>query len=162
VDEPDNAEAAAAPAKKGGGLVKKLVLIVLLLGAVGAGGAWWFLRGTPAAAAAAEPSLEEQGLLSFEPFLVNLTDAGGNRFLKTTIQLVLESDAEAKHISDTPVVLMHLRSTILELLTQQAAPALVTPEGKAALKAAIKERAGALLPGQKVLDVLFAEFVVQF
>jgi flagellar basal body-associated protein FliL len=48
------------------------------------------------------------------------------------------------------------------VLTVQNAPALVTPDGKSALKQAIKERTSPLVPGKKVLDVLFSEFVVQF
>ena len=61
-----------------------------------------------------------------------------------------------------PATAEELRSAILELLTQQSAPALVTPEGKTALKDAIKARTNPLLADQKVLDVLFSEFVVQF
>jgi flagellar basal body-associated protein FliL len=36
------------------------------------------------------------------------------------------------------------------------------PSGKAALKKGIQERATEVLKEQKVFDVLFAEFVVQF
>jgi len=48
------------------------------------------------------------------------------------------------------------------LLTTQKSTDLVTPEGKLALKEAIKLRVAADVPDQKVLDVLFSEFVVQF
>ena len=73
------------------------------------------------------------------------------------------SEEIALHIQEKPVVLSQLRSTILELLTLQSATALVTPEGKDALKAAIKTRVGKhLSKDQQVMDVLFAEFVVQF
>jgi flagellar basal body-associated protein FliL len=51
---------------------------------------------------------------------------------------------------------------VLELLAQQTATALVTPEGKAAMKAAIISRAQEALDGGKIADVLFSEFVVQF
>jgi flagellar basal body-associated protein FliL len=56
----------------------------------------------------------------------------------------------------------HLRSAILELLTLESAPVLVTPEGKETLKKKIKARTSELLKDQKVIDVLFSEFVVQF
>ena len=62
----------------------------------------------------------------------------------------------------TPVVVSRIRSEILELLTQQTGAALVTPEGKAALKTAIGARLAPVLEGGKVIDVLFSEFVVQF
>lgn len=154
--------AGEAPTKKKSGLMMKLVIGLVVVLALGGGAAWWFMRGSTAQAATEEPALEERGLLSFEPFLVNLTDAGGNRFLKVTIRLSLESAEEAKLVEESPVVVSHLRSAILELLAQQSAPALVTPEGKDALKKAIKEQTGSLLKHQKVLDVLFSEFVVQF
>ena len=160
--EPEVQEIAPPQPKKKGGLMMKLIIGVVLLGGVGGGAAWWLLGTKTEAKEAAEPPLEERGLLTFEPFLANLTDEGGNRFLKATIGLVVETEAEAKHIEETPVVMGHLRSTILELLAVQSAPVLVTPEGKETLKKKIKEQTSALLKDKKVIDVLFSEFVVQF
>jgi flagellar FliL protein len=150
-----------APAKKKGGLIKKLLIPLVVLVVLGGAGGWWMMRGG-ASAEPAEPPLESRGLLAFEPFLVNLADSGGNRFLKINVQLVLGTAEEAKHIEEKSVVLMHLRSAILELLTVQQADTLVTAEGKKALKEAIKTRVTPDLPHQKVIDVLFSEFVVQF
>jgi flagellar FliL protein len=163
--EQEGADGATPPAaaKKGGGIMKWLILTVLVVGIGGGGAAWWLAGSSSAASAeASEPSLDARGLVAFEPFLVNLADQGGNRFLKATIQLVLESPEQATHVEETLVVKSHLRSAILELLTQQSAPALVTQDGKDALKAAIKTRTTPLLADAKVLDVLFSEFVVQF
>jgi flagellar FliL protein len=157
----EQTELPAAPPKKKSGLLLKLVIALVVLGGGGGGAAWWFL-GAKAQAAAEEPPLESRGLVTFEPFLVNLTDAGGGRFLKANIGLVVETPEEAKKIEDTPVVIGHLRSAMLELLAEQSAGVLVTPEGKDALKKTIREKTGALLRTQKVLDVLFSEFVVQF
>lgn len=149
------------PAKKGGKLVMMFVIVLVVLGA-GGGGAWWFMRGETAKAEEKEPDPAERGLVSFEPFLVNLADPGGGRFLKTTIQVVVSSGKEAAHLKETPVLVMQARSAILELLTLQTADTLVTPEGKQALKDAIKEKIGKALGHVKVVDVLFSEFVVQF
>ena len=151
------------PVPKTGGLKKLLKIalpVVVVLGAAGAGGWWWLGRST--VAAATETPLAERGLVTFEPFLVNLADAGGSRFLKVNVQLVVASPEQAKKVQESPVVLMQVRSGILELLTQQSAAALVTAVGKKDLKAAIKAHASTLLPGQQVVDVLFSEFVVQF
>ena len=165
----DNAEGqegeapAPAPKKKKGGGMKWLFIGALAVILGGAGAAWWMLGGsTTEAAEAAEPELSTRGVFAFEPFLVNLADDGGQRFLKATVSLVVENPEEAKHIEETPVIVAHIRSAIIEVLTQQKAPALVTPEGKTALKQAIKDRTSPLLPEKKVLDVLFSEFVVQF
>src|SRR5262245_38393606 len=153
---------AAAPKKKKRGMAKTLILGVVVLGVVRGGAGWWFLRGTKAQAEEAPPPLESRGVITFEPFLVNLADAGGNRFLKVSIQLVVGTAEEAKHVQESPVVVMHLRSAILELLTIQQAAVLVTPDGKKTLKDAIKTRVTPDLPHVKVFDVLFSEFVVQF
>jgi flagellar FliL protein len=151
---------APAKKKKGKGLML-MVLVVLLAG--GGGGAYWWLSRTPAVEAAPrEIPLSERGLVPFEPFMVNLVDGGGNRFLKVNLQLVLEDAASAEKVLGTPVVVSRIRSEILELLTQQQAAVLVTPEGKAALKTAIGERLVPVLEGGKVIDVLFSEFIVQF
>lgn len=155
VDEPE-----AAPRAKGG-LVKKLVMGLVLLTMTGGGAAWW-LSGGGEPVEAQEPPLASRGLVTFEPFLVNLADAGGNRFLKVTVQLVIGSPEEAAHVAETPVVLMQVRSAILELLTEQTAPVLVTADGKQHLKEAIKTRVSGYLEDQEVIDVLFSEFVVQF
>jgi flagellar basal body-associated protein FliL len=156
-ETPTPSETPAPPAKRGRGWLVITLAIVLV---AGGGAGWWLLSGTPAEAD--EPSIEERGMLTFEPFLVNLADTGGNRFFKVNVQLVLPSAEGAEHLQKTPVVLMHLRSAILELLTQQTSAALVTPQGKAALRDAIKEKTSGLIDKQKVIDVLFSEFVVQF
>jgi flagellar basal body-associated protein FliL len=135
--------------------------VVALFALVAAGGlGWWLLS---AGETKVEARLEDRGLVTFgDPFLVNLSDAGGARFLKATVQLVMTTQEEADHVQKTPVVLMHLRSTILELFTQQKSADLVTTEGKHALKRLVVERVNADLAPRKVIDVLFSEFVVQF
>ncbi len=147
------------PRKKKGKLLPMLLAVVVIGG--GAGGWWWMNRGQVEAAPKETP-LSERGLLVFEPFMVNLSDEGGNRFLKLSLQLVLEDQAEAAEISESPVVLSRVRSDILELLTEQSADQLVKPEGKQSLKSAIKARIAEGLEHKQVIDVLFSEFVVQF
>ncbi|MDE3154001.1 MAG: flagellar basal body-associated FliL family protein [Acidobacteriota bacterium] len=161
--------AAPAAAKSGSNPWKmiSMVLVVLVLVA-GAGGAgfWWSRRGVAAEAkvapaAAAVPAVGK-GIVSFQPFLANLADPGGNRFLRTSVQLVVPTAAEGDEISKDDVTVMRLRSAILELLTEQTADQLVTPKGKDVLKKAIKDRATQILGTVPVVDVLFSDFVVQF
>ena len=137
-------------------------LVALLLLASGTGGAWWWMRIAAATPEITETPLGERGLVTFDPFLVNLADAGGSRFLKINIQLVVNSAVAAESVQKAPVVLMPVRSAILEVLTEQTAASLVTGAGKSALKEDIKKRVALLLRDQKVIDVLFTEFVVQF
>jgi flagellar FliL protein len=142
-----------------------------------AGGGYWYMAKSEAAkvaakAAGAEGEEEEEeapkeegerGLIALEPFVVNLADEGGSHFLRTDIQLIIKStEEEAKEIQEKKVEIMPIRSAVLELLAQQSAATLVTPEGKEALKAAIKKRAGEVFHKHKIKEVLFSEFVVQF
>ena len=162
------APAAAAPAKKSRkGLVIILVVVLLLL-AGGGGGAYWFLfRGNGAAEAAEaepepEPAPPATGIVPLAPFVVNLADPSGTRFLRVTMSLVVADETVAKEIEEEKVVHARLRSAILELLAQKQSTELVTPEGKAELKKAIAEGATHAAHELKVEDVLFSEFIVQF
>lgn len=177
-DTAPNAAASApapAPAKKSGAL-KWIVIgfsVLLLLGGAG-GAAWWFLLRTPPAeqseeegAEPAEGAAKEQkprgdGIVEMEQFLVNLADKDASRFVRVKLGLVVESKEEGVKLSEELVVKARLRSAILEVLSQQTADRLVTPEGKSELKKLIAERSNAALGEKKVLDVLFTDFVVQF
>jgi flagellar FliL protein len=152
---------APAPRKK-----RRLLFIalaaVLVLGGGGGVTAYWATRRTPAGGDAKPNKVTEPGLISLEPFVVNLADQGGARFLRVSVRLIVESPEQAEKIQKSDVALMRARSSILEVLTQQTADRLVTVEGKAALKNAIVERMKTVLEGTTVMDVLFSDFVVQF
>ena len=153
----------AAPAKPGWKKLAALALVAVAV--VAAGGVWWTRSaaakegGEHATPAATESS---RGLIKFEPFVVNLADGGGTRFLRAALELVVEPAEAAESVARNPVVMSQMRSAVLDLLAQQTGTALVTPEGKAAMKAAIVSRAQEALGDWKIVDVLFSEFVVQF
>ncbi len=154
--------AAATPAKSSKLVVIAGVVVLLLAG--GGGAFWWFTRSAKAASAeapkkeAAEPA---GGVVPLEPFLVNLADKSGSRYLRTTLKLIVPDEKTAERIAKNDVAITRTRSAILELLTTETAEQLVTADGKAALKKAIGERVSPLV-GVQVSDVLFADFVVQF
>lgn len=171
-------DAPAAPKKSKKGLL--LILLVVLLGGGGAG-AYFFYFKAPAAQAAAseeehedvEPEQEEEeeaparkpkgdGVVPMEPFVVNLADAGATRFLRVSLGLVVADETVAKEIEESAVEKARIRSAILELLAQQHADTLVTPEGKDELKKQIAGRVRQAVHHARVFDVLFSEFVVQF
>jgi flagellar FliL protein len=163
---------------------KKLLLIVvglLVLGGAGGGFFWWKTQASaadPSSAghgdgegdhgaagghAAADAGVEGAEVLSFAPFIVNLADPGGTRYLKADIRLLVTGVDDIKHLAENQAVMMQIRSAMLEHLSQQVSEQVVTPEGKAALKTELRERSARLLKGHgNVADVLFNEFVVQF
>jgi flagellar FliL protein len=151
--------------KKGKGKTMLVGVVLLLLVAGGGGAAYWYFMMRGEAAPAPEQPVEQKaasGIVSFEPFLVNLADDGGHAYLRVTLKLLVTDEEEAKLFDETPVIKSVIRSTILETLATQSATTLVTPEGKAALKETISKRIAALKQPIEVHDVLFADFVVQY
>lgn len=144
-----------------------LGVVFVLLGGGGAGA--FFMMRKPADAAAAEHGEEEKkkhetpkGMVSFEPFVVNLADPGGKRFLRINVRLLVPEEEEAKELEENKVATERLRAMILELLTEQTSEVIVQAEGKAALKTKIIEQADHILEPIEVADVLFSDFVVQY
>jgi flagellar FliL protein len=151
----------AAPSKGSKFLTVGLPILTLLLGG---GGGWWYYNGRPVSAvqAAAARPVPQPEIVAFEPFIVNLADPGGRRFLRVSLQLLIRDKHVAGELSEKKGLLhSRVRSAILELLTTQTSAGLATPEGRSALKAAIVETAKGQLEGTEVSDVLFAEFVIQ-
>ena len=167
--ETEKVEAPAAPKKKKSKLIPILlsVLFVILAGGGGAGAYWFYTHRAPSEAGgeeAEEPKVEEApppGIVEMEPFVVNLADPGGQRFLRVSMRLLTYDKDQAAELKEDAVEKAKLRSALLELLSMQTAEPLVTPDGKAELKKAIADRAAKAVHELKVTDVLFVEFVVQ-
>jgi flagellar FliL protein len=185
------APASAAGKKKGRGKLVVLLVAALVL-ALGGGAAAYFFIGRDGAntnkaakakagehgehEAAAHEAAEQESEPAHEPavvalptFTVNLADKDAQRYLRTTVSLVVNDAEKAASLSGgggehksagEPVRIAMARSAILELLTTKTADELMTAEGKQELKKAIAERASKAFRF-KVNDVLLAEFVVQ-
>ena len=140
-----------------------IVIVAVLIVAGGGGGAYWKFFASPGDPAVAEEkaSAEPPAMINFDPFVVNLSDPGTPRFLRVTLGLIVDGEEHAKEFSENAVVRTKVRSSLLELLSQQQATLLMTPEGKAALKKAIIEHATHNAEHLEVHDVLFTEFIVQ-
>jgi len=164
-DTPTSPEAAPAPApaKKRRLLWIGLTIAVLMLGGGGAGYYWMNSHAATAdAEAEAEPSEPlHQSVIPFDSFVVNLADSGGSRFLRVSLSLVVDDEESAEALED-PVTKIRVRSAILELLAEQSAAPLITPEGKTALKQSITEQSRKAAPKAQVSNVFFTEFIVQF
>jgi flagellar FliL protein len=156
--------AAAAPAAPAKSKKMLIIIVAVLVVAGGGGGAYWkfFAKSAdPKAAEAKKKPSEPPAIINFDPFVVNLSDPGTPRFLRVTLGLVVEGEKPAKEFAENAVVRTKVRSSLLEMLSQQQASQLVTPAGKDALKKAIVERAEHNAEELKVNDVLFTEFIVQ-
>ena len=100
----------------------------------------------------------EEVICELEPFIVNLMDENGRRYLRVKMSLVLSSkQAEDEVKKKTP----EIRDAILMTLSGKRFADIATLEGKMRLRDEIKENVDKILLSGKVIQVYFTEFVVQ-
>ena len=141
-----------------------VILVAVLVLAGGGGSAYWMYAGKGEGGESSEEHTEStvpKAMVNFDPFVVNLADPGGQRFLRVTFGVVVEGEDLAKEFAEDEVVRLKVRSSIIELLSRQYASQLVTAEGKTGLKKAILEHTAQNAEHLKATDVLFSEFIVQ-
>lgn len=149
-----------APKKKKGKLLIIIIAAVVLL--VGGASAYFFLfakKTDEGRDDSAKQTKEASGVnFSFDPFVVNLMDSGGTKYLKVSIQIELsDSKFMEKAKNRTP----QLRDAIITLITNKTSEELITAEGKIILKDEIKQRSNQILGEGTVLNVYLTDFVMQ-
>lgn len=149
----------ATPGKKKGKLLIIIIAAIVLI-AAGAGAYFFvFSKKTDNKGEASKQSKETSGVnFSFDPFVVNLMDSGGTKYLKVSIQIEL---ADAKIMEKAKSKTPQLRDAIITLITNKTSEELITAEGKIMLKDEIKQRANQILGEGTVLNVYLTDFVMQ-
>jgi flagellar FliL protein len=105
-----------------------------------------------------ETASVEGVMFALDPFVVNLSDPGGPKFLKVSIQLELTSSSVTEKAKQkTP----ELRDAIITLLTSKSSESLFPPEGKLQLKDEITARMNQILGTNSVKNVYLTDFVMQ-
>ncbi len=98
------------------------------------------------------------GILEFEPFIANLADDGGRRYLKATFQI----DFGTAEVPPTMQArLPQTRDLLLTLFTSKTFDDIRTPEGKQQLREEIIARVNQVLDRDLAKAVYFTEFIVQ-
>jgi flagellar protein FliL len=98
---------------------------------------------------------------------VNLADAEEGRFLRATLALGVDGQlptipkGENKPVETSAVPMATIRDSILTILAQCTSDQLLTPEGKAKLKADLMNSLNRDVPELRVREVYFTEFLVQ-
>ena len=171
------AKAAAETDKKAGG--SNLVTVVsaaLVSGGILLGGLYYLMsaqnktikdaleaaaKKSPDAAAAAQPASVKDADAAFydlDEFLVNLSNPGGGRYLRTTVSLRFQHEAQRDAIKkEQPKV----RDAIIEIFTSHSTQDLATREGKEKLKVELLTQLNKLLPDAGFDGVYFQTFTVQ-
>lgn len=154
-DEKTNAEDSAAPKKK-----KNMMLIIIIAVAavaLAAGGFFVVPKLMGGGDKKAEVK-EESVMFTLEPFVVNLNDPGGPKFLKVSLQLEL---ANAALMDKTKAKAPQIRDAVITLLTSKSSESLFPPEGKLQLKDEINARMNQILGAGSVKNVYLTDFVMQ-
>jgi flagellar FliL protein len=98
------------------------------------------------------------GLLALEPFIANLADDGGRRYLKATFQVDFGT---AEVPAAMQARLPQTRDLLLTLFTSKTFEEIRTPEGKQQLREEIIARVNQVLDRDLAKAVYFTEFIVQ-
>lgn len=159
--------------KKKGKLKWILLLLFLVLFGGGGAGAWYYffsdLPGSKNASAAGEdggapvqtvktqnaPDLQTATL---DPFLANLADPLGKRYIKVTFEVeIVDPKVAEELVRQKPKI----RDSIITLLSSKTYADLAPAESKLELKNEIVGRLNQILGGPKVTRVFFTEMVIQ-
>ena len=108
--------------------------------------------------AEAEKKPDVGALLPLDPFIANLADEDGKRYLKATVQLEF---FDRKVPEEVNARLPQMRDLLLTLFTSKLFAEIRTPEGKALLRDEIINRVNRSLRKDVVKAVYFTDFIVQ-
>ena len=172
-------ELAPAPARK-----KRLLILAATAVTLGGGGAVAMLQGGagPSEGAHAKAGAAEEGghggggggghgesaeadakgaqgasgAVQLEPFILNLADPEGDRFLRVSLSVVFEG-----HVVPSAAEQVRLRDRILTILSSKTADEVTSFEGKEALRRELEGSIARTFEGSEVDELFFTEFLVQ-
>jgi flagellar protein FliL len=174
----ENLDELADKAKKeqpaGGGSGSKKLLIIIIAGfllfMILAGAGFfilWQKLPTPEPDADQKKIQEEQSVqltvgpvFSLQPFVVNLADQAGNRYLRTKMTLELGT-GNAELLEKMDKLVFPVRDKILTILSSKKYQEINTRQGKKQLRAEIATTVDRLLGKGSVKNVYFSDFVVE-
>lgn len=126
------------------------------------GGAFFVFKRAPEAEEAPESaaaSAQETGpMLELDPFIANLNEPDGNRYLKVTLSVEM-ADVPALQEADKQVI--KLRDTVLLFLSSLGVADTQGAEGKEEIRKALLARARRILGKKTVRGIFYSEFVLQ-
>jgi flagellar protein FliL len=147
-------------------LIIIIAAVVILLG--GGAAAFFLLKGEDSESAtaskpeAANTATVAKGaigpMVEIEPFIINILDDEGTRYLKAAITLETDNDPVVEEINQR---MPQIRDAILLLVGNKTFSELADLQGKLQLRSELRERLNKLLSGGRVQKIYFTEFVVQ-
>jgi flagellar FliL protein len=113
--------------------------------------------GTPAAIPAVQPEVIGP-MVNIEPFIVNILDQDGTRYLKASITLEMTDAAAVEAVNRR---MPQLRDAILLLIGNKTFNELSDLQGKLQLRSELLDRLNKILSNGSVRKIYFTDFVVQ-
>ncbi|MCC8193217.1 MAG: flagellar basal body-associated FliL family protein [Deltaproteobacteria bacterium] len=159
------------PKKKG--KLKWILLLLFIVLLVGGGvGAWYYffsdLPGSKNASKAQDGAPATQTVQTkpapnlqtavLDPFLVNLADPLGKRYIKVTFEVEV---VDGKVVEELAKQKPKIRDTVIMLLSSKTYADLMPAESKLELKNEVTNRLNQILGGPKVTRVFITEMVIQ-
>jgi len=135
-----------------------IISIVLVLVIGGAGAGYYFFMKTPAKKAVVQAPPVIGTVYPMEPFIINLQDNQGERYLKLIMQLEISDPLGVKELD---MLKPRMRDNILDLLSAKTYKELMDVGGKQRLREEILMRLNSIVTTAKITKVYFTEFVVQ-
>lgn len=179
--EDEKKEGEEAPKKKSGAL-KWIIISAALVLVLGGGGAFAYVKffshpkgdeGGAAQAAGEKPAKKPEKeakltpeeakklageIFPLEPFIINLADDQGSRYLKIAMHVEL-STPSAKQEAEVRVP--QIRDSLLTLLSSKTYEQISSAQGKSQLRSEIIARIDQLLSHGRAKSVYFTDFVIQ-
>lgn len=97
-------------------------------------------------------------MFPLDPFVVNLADGNGKRYLRATVQLELAPEQAAATFEQR---LPQIRDVVLTILSTKEFEDIRTADGKMSLRTEIITRLNELLNNESVTNIYFTDFVIQ-
>lgn len=106
------------------------------------------------------PNPDEPGPIhAFEPFLVNLNEPGGGRFLRATVELEVRNDEDLAELQGAE---RKVRDEVLRYLSNLRVDATLGEANRLKIQEGIVARIATLLGSDKIVkQIYFPDFVVQ-
>jgi len=160
--EKENETPAEPPKKKNKIFLLGLAGLFLLLVAGGGFFAYTkFMKPKPVVNEEALKKAQEKKvgeMLALDPFVVNLSDPQGRRYLKLEITLELGPHTTADMVKP---YMPKMRDMVIMLLTSLTFDEVMTPEGKIRIRDELFARFNLILRPNRIKNIYFTNFVVQ-
>lgn len=137
-----------------------LFIIVIALIAGIAGSTYLILHNSTLSKALVEKSQEQQEFqnVALDEFIINLSDTGYRRYLKTSLVLEFNVKEIASEVDKNNY---KIRDAIINLLASKSFEDIKTEEGKTKLKKELVEEINQHLVKGKIKNLYWTEFVIQ-